>query len=205
MQSVFDILNTPYGVKLLEPPYAEHYFSGALMHIFNADTKENGGIFSQTQGWAILAEALLGHGNRAFQYFEESSPATLNDKAEIRVLEPYVHGQFTESKRSPFAGRSHVHWLTGTGSTVMVGCVEGILGMRPDANGLKVSPAIPSSWDSYTVNKIFRGKKLNMVFNNPDHVESGVKEIVLNGEKLEGNYIPADKLKDVNEITVTLG
>lgn len=205
MQSVFDILNTPYGVKLLEPPYVDHFFDGALMHIFNPDTKENGGIFSQTQGWAILAESLLGHGNRAFQYFTESSPATLNDKAEIRVLEPYVHGQFTESTRSPFAGRSHVHWLTGTGSTVMVGCVEGILGMRPDADGLKIDPAIPSDWDSYTVNKVFRGKKLNMKFINPDHVESGVKEIVMNGIKLAGNYISASELKDVNEITVTLG
>lgn len=205
MESVHEILNTPYGVKLLEPPYVNNYFDGALMHIFNPDTKENGGIFSQTQGWAILAESLLGHGNRAFEYFTESSPATLNDKAEIRVLEPYVHGQFTESTRSPFAGRSHVHWLTGTGSTVMVGCVEGILGMRPDADGLRVAPAIPSDWESYTVDKVFRGKKLNMVFNNPNHVESGVKEITLNGVKLADNYIPADQLKDVNDIIVTLG
>ena len=87
----------------------------------------------------------------------------------------------------------------------MVGCVEGILGMRPDADGLKVDPAIPSAWESYTVKKLFRGKKLNMVFNNPDHVESGVKSVTLNGEQLPGNYIPADKLKDVNDIVVTLG
>ena len=36
-----------------------------------------------------------------------------------------------------------MHWLTGTASTVMVGCVEGILGMRPDFYGLHLSPAIP--------------------------------------------------------------
>ena len=46
--------------------------------------------------------------------------SAMNDKAEIRVMEPYVHGQFTESKASPYEGRSHVHWLTGTASTVMV-------------------------------------------------------------------------------------
>lgn len=205
MKSVHELLNTPYGVKIMDPPYIKHYFDGALMHIFNPDTKENGGIFSQTQGWAILAESLLGHGNRAFEYFTESSPASMNDKAEVRVLEPYVHGQFTESRRSPFEGRSHVHWLTGTGSTVMVGCVEGILGMRPNADGLVVDPAVPSDWKEYTVTKKFRGKKLYMTFKNPDGVESGVKEIVMNGEKLEGNFIPADKLADTNEITVTLG
>lgn len=205
MDLVHEILNTPYGVKLLEPPYVKNYFDGALMHIFNPDTKENGGIFSQSQGWAILAESMLGHGNRAFEYFMESSPAAMNDKAEVRVIEPYAHGQFTESTRSPFEGRSHVHWLTGTASTVMVGCVEGILGMRPNAEGLVIDPAVPSDWASYTVEKTFRGKKLSMTFNNPNHVESGVTSIVLNGEKLDGNLIPADKLKDENEVVVTLG
>ena len=205
LNSVHEILNTPYGVKLLEPPYIKHYFDGALMHIFNPDTKENGGIFSQSQGWIILAESLCGHGNRAFEYFLESSPAALNDKAEIRVIEPYAHGQFTESTRSPFEGRSHVHGLTGTASTVMVGCVEGILGMRPNAEGLVIDPAIPSEWESYTVEKVFRGKQLNMTFNNPNHAESGVASIVLNGKKLEGNFIPASALEDENEVVVTLG
>ena len=146
MGKVEEILNTPYGVKIMEPPYRFHWFEDALMKVFNPDTKENGGIFSQSQGWAILAEALLGNGDRAFKYFLESSPASMNDKAEIRCIEPYVHGQFTESKASPFEGRSHVHWLTGTASTVMVGCVEGILGMRPDADGLIIDPAIPHEW-----------------------------------------------------------
>ena len=205
MESVHEILNTPYGLKLLEPPYVDNYFDGALMHIFNPDTKENGGIFSQTQGWAILAESLLGHGDRAFEYFLESSPASLNDKAEIRVLEPYVHGQFTESTRSPFAGRSHVHWLTGTGSTVMVGCVEGICGMRPNADGLVIEPAIPHTWDGFRIEKTFRGCRLNIDIQNPDHVESGVKNVTVNGEELDGSFISAEKLTALTEITVVLG
>ncbi len=205
MESVHRILNTKYGVKLLEPPYVDHYFDGALMHIFNPDTKENGGIFSQSQGWAILAESLLGNGNRAFEYFTESSPATMNDKAEIRVIEPYVHGQFVESTRSPYEGRAHVHWLTGTGSTVMVGCVEGICGMRPNAEGLIISPSIPSSWDGMKMKKLFRGKKLNITVDNSAHVESGVKELRLNGEKLDGELVPASKLKAENEVLVVLG
>ncbi|MBQ8926790.1 MAG: N,N'-diacetylchitobiose phosphorylase [Oscillospiraceae bacterium] len=205
MESVHEILNTPYGAKLLEPPYKEHFFDGALMHIFNADTKENGGIFSQSQGWLILAEGLLGHGDRAFEYFLESSPATLNDKAEIRVLEPYVHGQFTESKASPFAGRSHVHWLTGTASTVMVGCTEGICGIRPDADGITVSPSIPSAWDGFTMKKLFRGKWLNITVQNPDHVQSGVKSVTVNGQPIEGSYMKAADLKENNDIVITLG
>ncbi|MCD8219661.1 MAG: N,N'-diacetylchitobiose phosphorylase [Ruminococcus sp.] len=205
MQSVADLLDTPYGAKLLDPPYVDHYFDGALMHIFNPDTKENGGIFSQSQGWLILAESLLGHGDAAFRYFEESSPASMNDKAEQRVLEPYVHGQFTESTASPYAGRSHVHWLTGTASTVMVGCVEGICGMRPDANGLHICPSIPAAWDGFTMEKIFRGKKLSIAVQNPNHVQSGVVSLTLNGNAMDGDYIPANALSDQNAVTVVLG
>ena len=205
MESVHEILNTPYGIKLMEPPYVEHYFDGALMHIFNPDTKENGGIFSQPQGWAILAESLLGHGDRAFEYFMESAPASMNDKAEIRVMEPYVHGQFTEATRSPFAGRSHVHWLTGTGSTVMVGCVEGICGMRPNADGLVIDPSIPHEWDGFTIEKNFRGKHISIEFKNPAHVQCGVKEMTVNGEKIQGNFLSADKLTDNTKVEITLG
>ena len=205
MESVHRILNTPYGAKLLEPPYIDHPFEGALMHIFNPDTKENGGIFSQSQGWLILAESLLGHGDRAFEYFMETAPAAMNDKAEIRVLEPYVHGQVTESKRSPFAGRSHVHWLTGTASTVMVGCVEGICGMRTELNGLRIDPSIPSKWDGFKIHKLFRGKKLNISIENPNHVQSGVKAMTVNGKQIEGNFLPADQLEAVNEISIVLG
>ena len=207
METVHERLNTPYGAKLLDPPYKDHYFDGALMHIFNADTKENGGIFSQSQGWLILAESILGHGNRAFEYFMESAPAAMNDKAEIRVMEPYVHGQFTESTASPYEGRSHVHWLTGTASTVMVGCVEGILGIRPDYKGISIDPAVPSSWDSFEVTKSYRGKTLKIKFTNPDHVESGVKTITVNGKQTaDGSFIPFDMLGDgVNELSVVMG
>ncbi len=204
LESVHRELNTPYGVRLMAPAYADHAFDGALMLLFNASTKENGGIFSQPQGWIILAEALMGHGNRAFEYFTESSPASMNDKAEIRKLEPYCHGQFTESSDSPFEGRSHVHWLTGTASTVMVGCVEGILGIRPDFEGLRLAPSVSSDWKEFEIIKMYRGKKLNIKVSNPDGAQSGYKTLILNDEKLSDNYIPFDKLKDENDILLIM-
>ena len=205
MEKVHEILNTPFGVKIMEPPYVDHYFDGALAGFFPPSSKENGGIFSQTQGWAILAESLLGHGDRAFEYFLESSPANMNDKAEVRILEPYVHGQFTESTRSPYAGRSHVHWLTGTGSTVMVGCVEGICGMRPNAEGLVISPSIPHTWDGFKIEKNFRGKHLSIAIQTPAHVQSGVKSMTVNGEAVEGYFVCECKMTEQTNIVVVLG
>ena len=204
MDNVYERLNTAYGAILMDPPYHAHAFDGALAVIYNQGTKENAGIFSQSQGWLILAEALRGQGERAFTYFIENAPAAQNDRAEICQLEPYCYGQFTEGKASPHFGRSHVHWLTGTASTVMVGCVEGILGLRPDLNGIRLAPAIPKDWESFVIDKNFRGKHLHIIVNNPDKKESGCAKLVLNGKELEGNYIPDELLMTENTITLTM-
>lgn len=200
MNNVYERLNTEFGAVLMDPPYHKEAFEGALAVIYNAGTKENAGIFSQSQGWLILAEALLGHGERAFTYFMENAPAAQNDKAERRVLEPYCYGQFTEGKASPCFGRSHVHWLTGTASTVMVGCVEGIMGMRPDFDGLKIAPSIPKEWESFEINKDFRGKQLHIVVKNPGHAESGCVKMLVNGTEVQGNYVPEKLLTAQTEI-----
>ena len=204
MEGVSQRLNTAYGAVLMDPPYHAHAFDGALAVIYNPGTKENAGIFSQSQGWLILAEALCGHGQRAFGYFTENAPAAQNDRAEIRHLEPYCYGQFTEGPASKHFGRSQVHWLTGTASTVMVGCVEGILGLRPDLDGLRLAPAIPKEWDSFTMEKDFRGRRLHIRVENPDHRESGCRSLTLNGQAMPDNYIPASALQDENEIILTL-
>ena len=204
LQQVHERLNTEYGAVLMDPPYHAHAFDGALAVIYNAGTKENAGIFSQSQGWLILAEALKGHGNRAFEYFMENAPAAQNDRAEIRMLEPYCYGQFTEGKSSPNFGRSHVHWLTGTASTVMVGCVEGILGIRPDFYGIRISPSVPKEWETFEIDKDFRGCHLHIVVKNPGHVESGCKKMIVNGKELEGDYIPQQILTERTEIELFL-
>lgn len=204
MQSVFELLNTPHGIELMTPPYQKHAFDGANMLLFNPTTKENGGIFCQPQGWAILAESLLGHGDRAFDYFIESCPAAYNDRADLRECEPYVHSQFIEGRQTPQPGRAHVHWLTGTASTVMVGCVEGILGLRPTPDGILISPSIPRKWDGFTMEKIFRGKKLHITVDNAAHSEGGAKKVLLNGVEQANCFINACDLKEESDVVVIL-
>ena len=204
LENVYKNLNTDYGALLMDPPYHAHAFDGALAVIYNQGTKENAGIFSQSQGWLILAEALRGHGERAFTYFMENAPAAQNDRAEIRRLEPYCYGQFTEGRASEHPGRSHVHWLTGTASTVMVGCVEGILGLRPDPEGIRIAPSIPKGWEHLEIEKDFRGKHLHIRIENPDGRESGFQKLVLNGRELDSSYVPAGILEEENEIRLIL-
>ncbi|MBR6028444.1 MAG: N,N'-diacetylchitobiose phosphorylase [Clostridia bacterium] len=204
METVAELLNTPNGVELMTPCYRQHAFDGAAMILFNPTTKENGGIFCQAQGWAILAESLLGHGGQAFRYFKESCPAAYNDRAEIREVEPYVHSQFIEGHETPQPGRAHVHWLTGTASTVMVGCVEGILGLRPTPEGLRVSPAIPSEWDGITIDKTFRGKRLHITVDNKAHHEGGVQRVLIDGKEYPHEVMTDEALRDGSEIVVVM-
>lgn len=204
LDNVFTRLNTDYGAILMDPPFHANAFDGALAVIYNQGTKENSGIFSQSQGWLILAEALRGHGERAFTYFMENAPAAQNDRAEIRHLEPYCYGQFTEGKASEHFGRSHVHWLTGTASTVMVGCVEGILGLRPEIDGIRLSPSVPADWEQFVIDKNFRGKRLHIVVKNPNRKESGCTRLTVNGQPMQGSYIPAELLTDSNEIELVM-
>ena len=204
LDSVERELNTPYGAMVMYPPYERHAFDGALMHCYNRCVKENAGIFSQPQGWLILAEAKLGRGDQAYKYWKEAAPSAYNDRAELREMEPYVYGQFTEGKDSPFAGRAHVHWLTGTASTVMVGTVEGILGLRPEVNGLVIDPSIPSEWKEFTIEKTFRGKRLHITVKNPNGSQHGVKSVTVNGKTLSENLITESVLQDNNDVIIEM-
>ncbi|MCL2096732.1 MAG: N,N'-diacetylchitobiose phosphorylase, partial [Oscillospiraceae bacterium] len=192
-------LNTKYGVKLFAPPFKKFGFPVARMILFTPGTKENAGIFSHTQGWIIQAEAKAGNGDRAFEYYTKANPCAYNDIAEVRRLEPYVHGQFIESDYSAYAGRANVHWLTGTASSMMIAAVEGILGIKPQFGGIKFDPCIPSGWKNLTIKKVFRGKKLNVEIINDGGSQKGVRRVNLNGADINGEVIAFDKLKSEEE------
>ncbi len=206
MDGVEKNLNTPYGAKIFDIPYGKENFPGKSgMSYYNNYTKENASIFCQPQGWLLLAETLLGHGDRAYKYWKEVNPAEYNDNADLRVAEPYVFSQFTEATGSPNAGTSHVHWLTGTAATVMVGVVDGILGLHPQVDGIVIDPVIPSQWDGFTMEKVFRGKKLCITVRNPEHKQHGVTAVTVNGNRQTDMLIRMDQLQEENEIDILMG
>jgi len=205
MQSVQDRLATEYGLMICDPPYVDTDYNVMRAALFNTGMKENGSIFTHTQGWAVIAETMLGHGDLAWQYFRATLPAAWNTKAEIREIEPYVYCQFTHSKYSPRFGASRVPWLSGSAAWSFFTATQHILGIQPDYAGLRIDPCIPSEWKGFKVTRRFRGKTVHIEVRNPNHVQKGVRTLTLNGEPVEGNLIPAKKLAPENEVLVELG
>ena len=205
LQSMRERLSTDYGIMLCDPPYTQTDYNIVRAALFNTGMKENGGIFIHTQGWAVMAEAMCGNGNNAYQYFRNYMPAAYNAKAEIREIEPYVFCQSTHSKHSPRYGKSRVPWLSGSATWSLVAATQYILGLKPQPAGMMIDPCIPSSWKGFEATRLFRGKELNITVKNPNGVEKGVKLLKLNGKEIFGNIILFAEMKQVNDVEVIMG
>ena len=205
METVKERLDTPYGLMLCAPPFIKTSIDVMRAVVFNPGVKENAGIFNHTQGWGVIAECLLGHGDRAYEIYRASMPAAYNDRAKLRQIEPYVQGQTTYSAFSPRPGNTRTPWLTGAASWAYFSATQYILGLRPEIDGLRIDPCIPSAWDGFTVTRRFRGKTIEIQVGNPDHVCRGVASLTLNGESLPDSLVPANVLQDHNLIQVVLG
>jgi len=205
METLNKELSTDYGLQLCAPPVTTMPVRIMAARLFNPGTKENAGIFNHPQGWAVIAECMLGNGNRAYQYHSAYLPAKFNDKAELRGSEPYVHCQSTHARYSPMHGAARLPWLTGAATWCYYSSTAYILGIRADLNGLVIDPCLPAEWDGYKATRLFRGMNIRIQVKNPDHIQKGVKQITVNGTAIEGNLIPIEKLSDGCSVEVVMG
>jgi len=116
-----------------------------------------------------------------------------------------VYCQFTHSKYSPRFGASRVPWLSGSAAWSYFTATQYILGLRPEYGGLRIDPCIPGSWKGFTATRAFRGRQVQVEVQNPASVQRGVCKLVLNGEPLEGNFIPTEMLAEQNRVVVEMG
>jgi cellobiose phosphorylase len=116
-----------------------------------------------------------------------------------------VQGQCTYSPNSPRAGNARTSWLTGTAAWAYYSATQYILGLRPEVEGLRVDPCIPSDWEGFKARRRFRGQTIEIEVKNPEGVCRGVRSMTLNGRALKGNLVPADLLGERNRVEAVLG
>jgi cellobiose phosphorylase len=155
MHAAHDLLNTPYGLALLRPPYDGGDERVRGTSTFPPGAKENGGIFCHANTWAIIAAARLGWPDRAYAYYRQILPLARVDTDRFRV-EPYVYCQNICGPAHPSFGMGRNAWLTGTASWTYVAGTQWILGIRPTHAGLRIAPAIPADWSGFTATRKFR-------------------------------------------------
>lgn len=205
LDSVAEHLATPHGIVLQQPAFSQYYLHLGEISSYPPGYKENAGIFCHTNPWIMIAEALVGRGDKAFDYYKRINPSARENIGELHKCEPYVYAQMIAGKDAATHGEAKNSWLTGTAAWNYSAITQSILGIRPTLDGLEVSPSIPASWDGFTATRVFRGVTYNISVENPKHVSSGVANVTVNGKQVEGSLIRAEAgVKEVN-VKVVMG
>lgn len=157
LDAVAQRLASPYGIVLLQPAYTRYYLHLGEISSYPPGYKENASIFCHTNPWIMIAEASIGRGDQAFNYYLRINPSAGEKHSDRRRCEPYVYSQMISGPDAPTPGEAKNSWLTGTAAWNYVAITQWILGIRPQYDGLQVAPAIPVRWNSFHARRTFRG------------------------------------------------
>jgi len=205
LNSVKERLDCQYGIVLNNPAFTKYYIEYGEISSYPAGYKENAGIFCHNNPWIMIGETVIGRGNEAWEYFRKICPAYLEDISDLHKTEPYVYSQMIAGKDAFKPGEAKNSWLTGTASWNFYTISQYILGIRPDYNGLIIDPCIPNSWKGFNITRKFRGATYQISVVNPKNVSKGIQQILLDGQKLDGNTIPVMNDGKIHVVEVTMG
>ena len=205
LASVKERLDTKYGVMILQPAYTKYHLELGEISSYPPGYKENAGIFCHNNPWISIAETVLGHGDRAFEVYQKTCPAYVEDISEIHRTEPYVYSQMVAGRDAKYHGEAKNSWLTGTAAWTFVNISQYILGCYPTHQGLSIDPCIPADFGDFTLTRQFRGVTYHISVTNPKHVQKGVISMLVDDEKIDGTIIPYDASKKDVKVQVFMG
>jgi cellobiose phosphorylase len=167
--------------------------------------KENAGIFCHNNTWINLGWCLLGEGDRALEYYLSICPSAKEEQIETYRSEPYVYAQMIAGRDAATPGEAKNSWLTGTAAWTFLTVSQGLLGVKPDFDGLKIDPCIPKGWKEFKVTREYRGVEYKITVSNPKGLSRGVKSLKVDGQTVPGDVIPPAKNKKTVQVEVVLG
>ena len=203
LDSVKERLDCEHGIVLNNPAFTKYLVEYGEISSYPAGYKENAGIFCHNNPWVIIGETVLGRGDYAWDYYRKICPSYTEENSALHKVEPYVYSQMIAGKDAAKPGEAKNSWLTGTAAWNWYAITQYILGIKPAYDGLEIDPCICSQWKEYTVTRRFRGSEYEIKIQNPDGVCKGIREILLDGQPLEGNLVP--HLSGNHKVIVTLG
>ena len=188
LNAVDEHLATPHGIVLQQPAFSKYYLHLGEISSYPPGYKENAGIFCHTNPWIMISEAMLGRGEKAFDYYQRINPSAREAISEQHRCEPYVYAQMIAGKDAPTHGEAKNSWLTGTAAWNYVAITQWILGVRPTYSGLRVAPVLPNGWDTFEAVRSYRGVRYEI------HVQrkgsGNAVRLEVDGKPVDGNVIP---------------
>jgi cellobiose phosphorylase len=188
LDSTRDRLETEHGIVLNQPAYKAYHLELGEISSYPPGYKENAGIFCHNNPWVMIAETVIGRGDRALALWKKIAPAYREEISDLHRLEPYVYAQMIAGKDAVRHGEAKNSWLTGTAAWNFVAISQHILGVRPELGGLRVSPCIGKEVPDYTVVRRCRGAEYRIRVKNSG---SGKHlRLVVDGKPLQGTLVP---------------
>ena len=194
---IIKLLDPPFEKSKLEPGYIKGYLPG---------TRENGGQYTHAAVWAIIAEAKLGLGDKAMEWFRMINPiehSKTKESANKYKVEPYVVAADVYGQGN-LAGRGGWTWYTGSSSWMYEAGIHYILGLNIENGYLSIKPCVPKEWKEYKIHYKFKDTIYNIKVENLNSKNTGTMEFYYNGNKVEEKKIKLDNNKQVNNIKVIM-
>ena len=203
LDSVKERMECEHGIVLNNPAFTHYYVEYGEISSYPEGYKENAGIFCHNNPWVIIGETVDGRGNDAWEHDKKILPSYVEEKYQmLHKVEPYVNCQMVAGKDAFRPGEGKNSWLTGTAAWMWYTISEFILGIQPDFDGLRIDPCLPATAREYRVHRVFRGGSYDIHVSNPDGRQKGVREITVDGNRIDGNVIPATKGAHVVEVVM---
>ena len=199
LAAVEERLATQHGVLLQQPAYSRYYLQLGEISSYPPGYKENAGIFCHTNPWVMIAEAMLGHGDKAHDYYTRINPSARENISQVHRCEPYVYAQMIAGRDAPSHGEAKNSWLTGTAAWNYVAITQWILGIRPTLEGLSIAPVIPAEWQGFTARRVFRGVTYHITVERAGL--GNAVAMTVDGQPVGGNHVPLP-LPGVEEVRV---
>ena len=195
-------LECEHGMVLNNPAFTKYIYEYGEISSYPEGYKENAGIFCHNNPWVIIGETLAGRGNDAWSHYAKILPSYVEEKYQtLHKVEPYVNCQMVAGKDAARPGEGKNSWLTGTAAWMWLTVSQYILGIKPQYDGLQIDPCLPTTANDYTVNRRFREAEYTITI-HPNGNQKGVKQVILDGQPIEGNTIPYSAGKHIVEVTM---
>ena len=203
LDSVKGRMECEHGIVLNNPAYTTYHVEMGELSSYPEGYKENAGIFCHNNPWVIIGETVAGRGDDAWSHYTKILPSYVEEKYQtLHKVEPYVNCQMVAGKDAARPGEGKNSWLTGTAAWMWYTVSEFILGIKPSYDGLTIDPCLPTSAKEYEVCRKFRGAEYIIKVKNPKGVNKGVRSLLLDGQRMEGNTVPFSEGRHTVEVVM---